>query len=68
LTLSFKPLFKYLIEKDLKKKDLYAVVSPASITKMGRGGHVTTETIEKICVFLNCGISDVLEIIPDPKE
>ena len=64
----YKKLFKLLIDKDLKKKDLYAVVSPASITKMGRGGHVTTETIEKICVFLNCGISDVLEIIPDPKE
>ena len=64
----YKKLFKLLIDKDLKKKNLYAVVSPASITKMGRGGHVTTETIEKICVFLNCGISDVLEIIPDPKE
>lgn len=64
----YKKLFKLLIDKDLKKKDLYAVVSPASITKMGRGGHVSTETLEKICVFLNCGISDIIEIIPDSKE
>ena len=64
----YKKLFKLLIEKDLKKKDLYAVVSPASITKMGRGGHVSTETLEKICAFLNCGISDIIEIIPDSKE
>ena len=64
----YKKLFKLLIDKDLKKKSLYTVVSPASVTKMGRGGHVSTETLEKICVFLNCGISDVLEIIPDPKE
>ena len=64
----YKKLFKLLIEKDLKKKDLYAVVSPASITKLGRGGHVSTETLEKICVFLNCGISDIIEIIPDSKE
>lgn len=64
----YKKLFKLLIDKDLKKKDLYAVVSPASITKMGRGGHVSTETLEKICTFLNCGISDIIEIIPDSKE
>ncbi len=64
----YKKLFKLLIDKDLKKKNLYAVVSPASITKMGRGGHVSTETLEKICVFLNCGISDIIEIIPDSKE
>ena len=64
----YKKLFTLLIDKDLKKKDLYAVVSPARITKMGRGGHVSTETLEKICVFLNCGISDIIEIIPDSKE
>lgn len=64
----YKKLFKLLIDKDLKKKSLYTVVSPASITKMGRGGHVSTETLEKICVFLNCGISDIIEIIPDSKE
>lgn len=64
----YKKLFKLLIDKDLKKKSLYTVVSPASVTKMGRGGHVSTETLEKICVFLNCGISDIIEIIPDSKE
>ena len=45
---SYKKLWKILIDRDMKKKDLYelAGVSPASITKMGKGGHVTTEILK----------------------
>ena len=41
-----------------------AGISPASITKMGRNGYVTTQVLEKICVALDCQIGDVMEIIP----
>ena len=63
----YKKLWKLLIDRDMKKKDLCALahISPASVTKMGRNGHVTTEVLQKICVALNCGIGDILEIIPD---
>lgn len=49
---SYKKLWKILIDRDMKKKDLYelAGVSPASITKMGKGGHVTTEILQRICL------------------
>ena len=63
----YKKLWKLLIDKDMKKKDLCkkAGISPASVTKMGRNGFVTTEVLEKICVALGCQIGDVMEIIPE---
>jgi DNA-binding Xre family transcriptional regulator len=42
-----------------------AGVSPATITKMGKNGHVTTEVLLKICTALECGVDDIMEIIPD---
>lgn len=63
----YKKLWKLLIDKDMKKKDLCAKagISPASVTKMGRYGFVTTEVLEKICLALDCQIGDVMEIIPE---
>lgn len=51
----------------MKKKELCekAGISSASITKMGRNGHVTTEILVKICTALNCQIEDIMEVIPD---
>ena len=56
-----------MIDKDLRKKDLCKVagISPATVTKMGRGGHITTEVIEKICTALDCRVEDVIELVPD---
>ena len=66
MKISYKPLWKLLIDKNLKKKDLceMAGISPASVTKMGKNGHVTTEVLLKICTALNCGIDDIMEILP----
>ena len=70
MAVSYKKLWKLLIDKDIKKKDLSAMsgVSPATITKMGKNGHVTTEVLLKICVALGCGIDDIMEIIPYGKN
>ena len=70
MAVSYKKLWKLLIDKDIKKKDLsvMAGVSPATITKMGKNAHVTTEVLLKICVALGCGIDDILEITPDNKN
>ena len=66
MKISYKPLWKLLIDKNLKKKDLceMAGISPASVTKMGKCGHVTTETLEKICLALDCWVEDILELEP----
>jgi ABC-type glutathione transport system ATPase component len=49
----------------LSKKEMCALagISPASCTKMGKGGHVTTEVLMKICMALNCRIEDVMEFV-----
>ena len=67
VAVSYKKLWKLLIDKDIKKKDLSAKagISPATITKMGKGGHVTTEVLLKICTALDCQIDDILEITTD---
>ena len=53
----------------INKKDICAKagISPASVTKMGRNGHVTTEILLKICTALDCGVEDIMEIVPDDK-
>ena len=70
MKISYKPLWKLLIDKDLKKKDLceLAEISPASVTKMGKSGHVTTETLEKICLALDCRVEDILELTPGDNQ
>lgn len=63
----YKKLWKLLIDKDMKKKELSTIagISQASITKMGRNGHFSTETLMKICSALGCGIGDIVEITPE---
>lgn len=67
MVISYKKLWKLLIDKNMKKKELCekANISSASITKMGKGGYVTTEILLKICTALGCRIEDIMEIVPD---
>ena len=69
MAVCYKKLWKLLIDKEIKKKDLSAMagVSPATMTKMGKNGHVTTEVLLKICTALNCQVEDVMEIIPEAR-
>ncbi|NCB26734.1 MAG: XRE family transcriptional regulator [Bacteroidia bacterium] len=68
--ISYKKLWKLLIDRDLKKKDLtiLAGISSASVTKLGKNENVNTEILEKICVALNCDISDIMEMTDGRKE
>ena len=67
MRVSYKPLWKLLIDRGIKKKDMRAMagISPASCTKMGTSGHVTTEVLLKVCTALNCRIEEVIEFLPD---
>ena len=69
MSVSYKKLWKLLIDKDIKKKDLcsQAGISSATITKMGKGGHVTTEVLLKICTALNCNVEDIMEMTPNAE-
>jgi len=67
LTISYKRLWKLLIDRDIKKKDLclMAEISHASVAKLGRSENVTTDVLLKICKALNCDFPDIMEITED---
>lgn len=63
---SYKKLFKLLIDRDMKKKELAekAGVSIATITKMGKDGAVvSSDVLVKICTALDCTMDDIMEIV-----
>lgn len=67
---SYKPLFKLLIDRNMKKKELAkkAGLSLATITKLGKGGAtISSDVLVRICTALNCRIEDIMEIVPDCK-
>ena len=65
--ISYKPLWKLLIDKDLSKKELASVagVSQSSVAKMSRGETISMDVILKICSALDCGIGDICEAVPE---
>ena len=65
MAISYKKLWKLLIDRDMKKKDLMAIsgVSQSSVTKMGKNENVNTEVLVRICLALNCDIGDIAEIV-----
>ena len=68
---SYKPLFKMLIDRNMKKKDLAVLsgVSMATITKMGKdGASVNSNVLVRICEALHCSLDDIVEIIPTDKN
>jgi putative transcriptional regulator len=67
MSVSYKKLWKLLIDKDMKKKDLReaAGISTSSMAKLGKNENVNTDTLVKICKVLKCDIGDIMEILPD---
>ena len=69
MKMSYKNLWKLLIDRDMKKKDLSVLsgVSSTSLAKMGRNENVNTDNLVKICEALNCKLSDIAEIVGDDE-
>ena len=65
MAVSYKKLWKLLIDKNLKKKDLEALagVSHYTINKLNKGENVTTDILGKICKALNCNVDDIMEFV-----
>ena len=65
MEVSYKKLWKLLIDKDMMKKDLQqeAGISWATLTKMSKGEVVSTEVLMKICKVLHCDVGDIVEFI-----
>lgn len=69
MTVSYKKLWKMLIDKDMLKKDLQktAGISWASVTKMSKGEAVSMEILMKVCKALQCDIGDIIEFIEEDE-
>ena len=67
MSVSYKKLFKLMIDKDIKKKDLRAMASIGNSTmaKLANNENVTIEVLAKICGALGCSLDDIVELIPD---
>ncbi len=67
MRISYNKLWKLLIDKNMKRKDLQEVagISSASIAKLGKGENITTDVLIKICEALDCRIEDIMETIVD---
>ena len=70
MEVSYKKLWKLLIDKDMKKKDLLekAGISWTSITKLSKGEKVSMDVLMKICKELDCNIGDIMDLIPEEEE
>lgn len=62
--ISYKPLWHTLIERNMRKEDLRlaAGLTANMIANMGKGKHISMDTLAKICETLSCGILDVIEL------
>lgn len=67
MKISYKSLWKTLIDKNMSKKDfrLRAHLTTNHIANMGKGEHISMQTLIKICETLSCNISDVIALMPD---
>ena len=67
MQISYKKLWKLLIDKDMKKKDLQrkADISWTTITKMSKNEKVSLDILMKICETLHCDVGDIMEFISD---
>ena len=70
MAVSYRKLWKLLIDKDMKKKDLRITsgISTNALAKLGKNERVTTDVIDKICCALNCDVGDIMEIIDDGQD
>lgn len=67
---SYKRLWKLLIDKGMKKRDLKeaAKLSPSLMSSLNQDKSVTVNTLSRICGVLDCRIEDIIEFIPDKQK
>ena len=70
MSVSYKKLFKLLIDKDMKKKDLRekAGLGNSTMTKLANNDNVTMEVMAKICNALECSMDDIVEIVSNEQD
>lgn len=67
MTVCYNRLWKLLIDKNMKKKDLRLAtgMSTTALAKLGKNQHVSTEILTKICAALDCDFCDIIELVKE---
>ncbi len=62
--INYKPLWKLLIDRDISKQQLREKTSIARSTmvKIANNEYVAMDVLVRICIALNCGMDDIVEI------
>lgn len=70
MTVSYKKLWKLLIDKNMMKSEMRrsAGITTNALAKMGKGQSVSVDVLGKVCMALGCNIGDIIEFIPDKKD
>ena len=70
MAVSYNKLWKLLIDKNMKKKELgeAAGISNSLIAKLGKNENVTVDVLVRICSALDCGLDDIMELVPDDRQ
>lgn len=70
MAVSYKKLWKLLIDKNMKKKDLRAAtgISTTTLAKLGKDENVSTEILAKICKTLECDVGDIMEMVNEESD
>ena len=70
MAISYKPLWHLLVEKEMNKEDLKKVANITSniVSRMSKNSYVNLDSIEKICIAMDCRIEDVVEIVEEDYE
>lgn len=69
MKISYKPLWRQLLEKDMSKMDLLnaAKISTCTLSKLSKNEPLKIDTIKRICEAMNCSIENVIEFLPEEK-
>ena len=70
IKITYKPLWKMLIDREMSKTDLRkkTQIAPSTFTKMNNDQQVSMDVLARICVELNCGFDDIVQIESVKKD
>ena len=70
MTVCYNKLWKLLIDKNMKKKDLRLAtgISTTALAKLGKNEHVSTEIRTKSCKALDCDFCDIIELVKEKND
>ena len=70
MDVSYKKLWKLLIDRDMKKGELQAAakLSASTMSKLNKGLNIQTDVLVRVCRVLSCDISEIMEILPQDND